>query len=221
MFSVRGDGVTTVSMDAAAESALVAHATAAVGTYTGSVLVSKSVDTSSNGASFYLMKALTASGSSPLEMFSVRGDGLTTVSMDAAAESALVAHATAGVGTYEGSVLVAKSVDESVNGASFYLMQALTGSGSLSALEMFSVRGDGRTKSTTDRQSVSAVIADASHASYSGVVLEARTSASGAGAGFSLFKVWLRAGRVGCVSGARGVWRLTRCCVCVHAWACE
>ena len=126
-------------------SALVAHATAGVGTYEGSVLVAKSVDESVNGASFYLMQALTGSGSlSALEMFSVRGDGVTTVSMDAAAESALVAHATAAVGTYTGSVLVSKSVDTSSNGASFYLMKALTASGP-SALEMFSVRGDGLT----------------------------------------------------------------------------
>ncbi len=108
-----------MSMAAAGGSALVAHATAVVGAYSGSVLVAQTVDTSANGAGFYLLRALTDSAGTPAEMFSVRGDGLTTVSMTAAGVSALVAHATHA--TYTGDVLVAQTTMAS--GSGFWLLK--------------------------------------------------------------------------------------------------
>ena len=100
---------------------MVAHATAAVGAYSGSVLVSQTVDTSANGAGFYLLRTLTDSAGTQAEMFSVRGDGMTTVSMDAAGEAALVAHATHA--TYTGNVLVAQATMAS--GAGFWLFKVM------------------------------------------------------------------------------------------------
>ncbi len=120
-FSVRGDGLTTATTAETGVSAVVAHATAAVGAYNGTVLVSQTVDTSANGAGFYLLRALTNSTGTPAEMFSVRGDGLTTVSMTAAGESVLVAHATHP--TYTGNVLVAETTTAS--GAEFWLFKVM------------------------------------------------------------------------------------------------
>ena len=68
------------------------------------------------------------------------------------------------------------------------------------ALEMFSVRGDGRTAATTDKAGVSAIVATASAASYVGTVLEVQTTGTAAGGGFQLFHV--RVGRPGGRKGA-------------------
>ena len=54
---------------------------------------------------------------------------------------------------------------------------------------MFSVRGDGLTKATTDKTGVSAFVATASVAAYSGTVMEVQTTVTAAGAGFKLFDV--------------------------------
>ena len=56
-------------------------------------------------------------------------------------------------------------------------------------LEMFSVRGDGLTKATTDKPDVSALVATASVASYVGTVMEVQTTGTTAGSGFKLFHV--------------------------------
>ena len=54
---------------------------------------------------------------------------------------------------------------------------------------MFSVRGDGLTTITTDKPSVSAVVARTSSIDYSGVVLRAQTTIAVGATSFSLFKV--------------------------------
>ena len=54
---------------------------------------------------------------------------------------------------------------------------------------MFSVRGDGLTKATTDKTGVSAFVATASVAAYSGTVMEVQTTGTAAGSGFKLFHV--------------------------------
>ena len=56
-------------------------------------------------------------------------------------------------------------------------------------MEMFSVRGDGLTKATTDKPDVSALVATASVASYVGTVMEVQTTGTAAGSGFKLFHV--------------------------------
>ena len=91
----------------------------------------------------------------------------------------------------------------------YFRCQALSGSGS--PLEMFSVRGDGLTKATTDKIDVSAFVATASVASYVGTVMEVQTTGTTAGSGFKLFHVGgERAGCGGAVV-AMVVWVV---CVC-------
>ena len=58
-------------------------------------------------------------------------------------------------------------------------------------MEKFSVRGDGLTTATTAEVGVSAVVAHAAHATYTGSVLVAQTTMA-SDAGFWLFKVMLR-----------------------------
>jgi hypothetical protein len=111
-FSVRGDGLTTATTAEAGVSALVAHAANAA--YTGTVLVAQTVHSSTNGAGFYLLRVLTDAAITPVEMFSVRGDGRTTASMAAEGESALVVHATHVA--YTGDVLVAQTAMASDSG---------------------------------------------------------------------------------------------------------
>ena len=54
---------------------------------------------------------------------------------------------------------------------------------------MFSVRGDGLTTATTDKPNVSAVLAQASSASYTDVVLHSQTTTALTLANFYLYKV--------------------------------
>ena len=113
-FSIRGDGLTTATTAEAGGSALVAHATAGAGAYSGSVLVSQAGDTSANGARFYLLRALTDAGGSHAEMFSVRGDGLTTATTDQAGVSAFVA--TASGAAYAGTVMEVQTTGTAAGG---------------------------------------------------------------------------------------------------------
>ena len=75
-----------------------------------------------------------------------------------------------------------------------WLAQALSDSAG-SPLEMFSVRGDGLTTATTDKTDVSAFVATASVAAYSGTVMEVQTTGTTAGSGFMLFHVGVGSGR--------------------------
>jgi hypothetical protein len=75
-----------------------------------------------------------------------------------------------------------------------WLAQALSNSMG-SPLEMFSVRGDGLTTATTDKTGVSAFVATASVAAYSGTVMEVQTTGTTAGSGFKLFHVGVGSGR--------------------------
>jgi hypothetical protein len=136
-------GQISVNVIADDGSALLVHATA-LGNYTGSVVVAQTVDTSINGASFYLLRALTDSAGTPLEMFSVRGDGCSTVSMDAANEAALMVHAMASdFGGSDATVLLAQTSSNS--STDFYLFRAVTDANNLGGDSIFTVRGDGLT----------------------------------------------------------------------------
>ena len=85
-------------------------------------------------------------------------------------------------------------------------VQALSDSAG-SPLEMFSVRGDGLTTATTDKTDVSAFVATASVAAYSGTVMEVQTTGTTAGSGFKLFHVGgERAGCWGAVVAMVVVW---------------
>ena len=75
--------------------------------------------------------------------------------------------------------------------------------GSSNSVAKFSVRGDGLMTATTAEAGVSAVVAHATHATYTGDVLVAQT-AMASDAGFWLFKVMLRAVVAGCGRGVEG-----------------
>ena len=61
-----------------------------------------------------------------------------------------------------------------------------------SAVEMFSVRGDGMTTAATDKPGVTAILAQASSSAYSGVILQSKSTITSASSTFYLFKVrWL------------------------------
>ncbi len=120
-------------------------------------------------------------------MFSVRGDGMTTISLfSGVAEAAL--RVTASHGSFDGVALSVQAIAPS--SSKFYLLKAIADSGGHVALDTFSIRGDGQTLVRVDQVGTEAVIIEATHPLYSGTVITARSIRSSSDS-FVLFEVCL------------------------------